>query len=79
MLCKRNPDFSVSYAQYPLMALFWIVVILLAVWLLSNLFPKNQTSPVTGAESPLAILQQRYARGEISKEEYETIRQDLER
>lgn len=62
-----------------LMALFWIVVILLAVWLLSNLFPKNQTSPVTGAESPLAILQQRYARGEISKEEYETIRQDLER
>ena len=61
-----------------LMALFWIVVILLAVWLLSNLFPKNQPSPTTGAESPLAILQKRYARGEISKEEFETIRHDLE-
>lgn len=61
-----------------LMALFWIVVILLAVWLLSNLFPKNQTSPTTGAESAHDILRKRYARGEISKEEYEAIRHDLE-
>lgn len=61
-----------------LMALFWIVVILLAVWLLSNLFPKNQTSPTTGTESALDILRKRYARGEISKEEYEAIRHDLE-
>lgn len=61
-----------------LMALFWVVVVLLAVWLLSNLFPKNQTSPTTGAEPALDILRKRYARGEISKEEFEAIRHDLE-
>jgi putative membrane protein len=50
-----------------LMALFWIGVILLVVWGLSNAFPGRQQAVEPGAEE---ILKRRYARGEISREEY---------
>lgn len=68
------------------MFLFWLAVIALGIWLLSALFPKA-TNAVTGsasgqpgdpAELPLTILKQRYARGELSKVEYEEMRHDLE-
>jgi putative membrane protein len=39
----------------------------------------NTSTPDSPRETPLEMLQARYARGEISKEEYETIRQDLQR
>ncbi len=68
------------------MLIFWIVVIALAIWLLSRLFPRvnhnSSSGPVTQhddrSEAPLEILQQRYARGELSKTEYEEMRHDLE-
>jgi putative membrane protein len=69
-----------------MMVLFWAVVIGLAVWLLSLLFPRaahsspaNGTPQQTGAlVSPTEILKQRYARGEITKEQFEQMRRDLE-
>lgn len=61
------------------MGLFWIVIIGLSIWLLSKIFPQNQGSQSTGGETPLDILKRRYARGELSKEEYEAIRVNLER
>ena len=63
------------------MALFWIVIIGLGIWLLSNLFPKNNASSQSiesGGESAVEILQRRYARGELTKEEYESIRYEVE-
>jgi putative membrane protein len=68
-----------------LMLVFWVAIIALAIWLLSNLFPQTtDTSPIPFAtqhndspESPLDILKRRYARGEISKAEYEQMRHDL--
>jgi putative membrane protein len=62
------------------MILFWVVVIVLAVWLLSSLFPKrgntnNQENSTR--QSALDLLKERYARGEISKEEFEPMRHDL--
>lgn len=56
------------------MALFWIGVVLLVVWGVSALFPTNGRS---GGQTALAILQQRYARGEISREEFEQARNVL--
>jgi putative membrane protein len=57
------------------MALFWVLVILaivaLAKWLSSN---RNGGS----TRRPLDILQERYARGEITREQYEQMRRDLE-
>jgi len=49
------------------MALFWIGAILLIVWGVSRLFPTQQ--PNVGPNA-LEILKQRYARGEISREEF---------
>lgn len=50
-----------------MMALFWIGVILLVVWGLSNAFPGRRQAAEPDAEE---ILKRRYARGEISREEY---------
>lgn len=65
-----------------LMLVFWLVVIGLAVWLLSSLFPRTTDAfrkrKGDSSESPLEILQQRYARGEISKVEYNEMRKDLQ-
>jgi len=49
------------------MALFWVGVILLVVWGLSNAFPSQRQAAEPDAEE---ILKQRFARGEISREEY---------
>jgi putative membrane protein len=38
----------------------------------------NQMGPTQNRETPLEILKARYARGEISSEEYERMRRDLE-
>lgn len=66
------------------MFLFLVIVIGLSVWLLSALFPRPDSgshqsglNQLTGQESALDILQKRYARGELSQSEYETMRQEL--
>jgi putative membrane protein len=62
------------------MVLFWAVLIVGAVWLARGLFPNGQHS-LASATRPEAsaddILKQRYARGEISKEQYDQMRRDL--
>ena len=64
---------------YIFMALFWLLIIGGGIWLLSNLFPKNNNQTTQpGRETALDILKQRYARGEINKEAYESMRYDLE-
>lgn len=63
------------------MILFWAVIVGGSIWLLAAIFPRISTFPKSGTASddtPLAILKQRYVRGELSKEEFETIRHDLE-
>jgi len=52
---------------------FWIVVIGAAVFLFQA--PAGRT---TERETPLDLLQRRYAAGEISKEEYEERKRTLE-
>ncbi len=62
--------------------LFWALIIGGIVWLVSSFTsnravsnpPANTTSV---PESALDILQKRYARGEITKPEYEDVRRDL--
>jgi putative membrane protein len=57
------------------MVLFWVPVIFgivaLAKWL-------SSTRDGGSARRPLDILQERYARGEINREQYEQMRRDLE-
>lgn len=63
------------------MLLFWGVLIALAIWLVSLLFPSakgrsddgNQASP-----SAEEILKARFARGELNSEEYQEMRHLLQ-
>lgn len=57
------------------MLLFWALVIGGIVWLFSNLRPR-ETARVP--EDPLDILRRRYASGEITKDQYEEMRRDLQ-
>ncbi len=38
----------------------------------------NQTRPAQTSQTPVEVLKARYARGEITREEYEQARRDLE-
>lgn len=63
------------------MILFWIVILGGGIWLLATIFPRTHSASNSNAQTnddPLVILKQRYARGELTKEEFETIRHDLE-
>jgi len=65
------------------MLLFWGGLILLAVWLVRVIFSGGQNHrsqmkapPGDGLDAG-EILAQRYARGEITREQYETMKQDI--
>ncbi len=62
------------------MLLFWIVLILVIAALAKWIFGKPADSPHAAprGESALDILKERYARGEIGKEEFEQKKRDLE-
>ncbi len=59
------------------MMVFWwglVIVLVLAVfkWF------QGQNAPTTNKESALDILKKRYASGELSKTEYETMKKELD-
>ena len=62
------------------MWIFWLValglVVGLVVWLISRANRPTITQSSSGAAA-LEILKKRYARGEITKEEFEQMKQDL--
>lgn len=63
------------------MFLFWGGLILLAVWIIGNLFPTTPTQPPAGSDHPPTaqeILNQRYARGELTPEQYQDMRHTLQ-
>ena len=59
------------------MLLFWGLLIFGAVWLVKVLFGDNPRPLAGNTRTPREILDQRYARGEISKAEYDQILSDL--
>ena len=73
--------YGMGFGGFIWMILFWVFIIGGSIAFLAVIFPKignssgNRPEP---AEDPLTILKQRYARGELSKDEFETIRHDLE-
>jgi len=60
------------------MVLFWVLVVLGIVALLRWLGLGGTGGRETARKTPLELLQERYARGEIEREEYEQKRRDLE-
>lgn len=62
--------------------IFWIVLIALIIWVViqfsnRNRNQSNQSTNIVEKETPLDILKKRYAKGEITKEEFERMKNDL--
>ncbi len=60
-----------------IMIVFWGLVIWGIVALVRGVSSRNNTGSSASAESALEILKRRYARGEITKQEYEERKKDL--
>lgn len=68
------------------MALFWVAIVVLAIWLVGKLLGSTGGAMTTRSElqnlpQPLnanEMLKQRYARGEITKEQFEEMRRNIE-
>ena len=56
------------------MVIFWGGLIAFIVWGITKLSRRNGSTP---KRDPLDITKERYAKGEISKEEFEQIKKDL--
>lgn len=62
------------------MALFWLLLIGLAVLVVRLLFQSGSSGRNNHAHTPtsaLEILEQRYARGELTREQYQQMREEL--
>lgn len=57
-----------------LFVIFWGVVIALVVWGIKKTTERGDTNE---KKNPLDIAKERYAKGEISKEEFDKVKKDL--
>ena len=58
-----------------MMLLFWAAVIIFVVWLVREISGRYNEKP--NSNSALEILKERYAKGEINKEEFEAKKKDI--
>lgn len=56
-----------------MMIVFWVLFIALLVWIVREIGGRNSKS----SSNALDILKERYAKGEIGKEEFESKKKDL--
>ena len=60
------------------MLLFWVFILGGGVWLAQTLAHSSGSGSIPAqGESPLDILEKRYSRGEITKEQFQEIKRDL--
>lgn len=57
----------------------WIVLVAVAVALVYYIFARNKTNSGLTKGSPMEILKKRYAKGEISKEEFDRVKKEIEK
>ncbi|MFY9396746.1 MAG: SHOCT domain-containing protein [Desulfomonilia bacterium] len=60
--------------------IMWILILLVIVLVVSLFIRTSRRAPAAyepGRETPLEIIKKRYARGEISKAEFEEMKKDL--
>jgi putative membrane protein len=75
-----GPGMGLGIWGWVLIALLWGGLVAFAVLLVHTLFPHTRspsTQPSDREPSALEILELRYARGELSREEYELMKQTL--
>jgi uncharacterized membrane protein len=59
------------------MLVFWVFIIVLAVLLVKGLFNSNSNRSRDNDRTATQILDERYARGEITQAQYQTMLKDI--
>ena len=63
-------------------SIFWLLLLGVIIWavisFVNNSRNRDQNSNFPGQESALDILKKRYAKGEITREEFEQMKRDLQ-
>lgn len=57
--------------------IFGLIILAIIIWLVIRVINQNSSQKQTDNRSALDILKERYARGEISKEEYEEKKKNI--
>lgn len=60
-----------------MMILFWGALIFFIVWIVGGIKGRNTSDKTHDSKSALRILEERYAKGEINKQEFEEKKKDL--
>ena len=58
--------------------IFWLIIVIFGIWLALITINRNRKTDHTHSQSPIDILKERYARGEIRKEEFDIMKKDLQ-
>lgn len=66
--------YPMGFGSIP-MIIFWVVLIALVVWVVSAIVKPGQAD--TESQSALEILKQRYARGEITDQQFDEMKRNL--
>lgn len=56
--------------------LFWFIVLIVGIFLVLHLFKSHEAS-TNQKDAPIDIVKERYAKGEITKEQFEQLKKDL--
>ena len=57
---------------------FWLVILIVIIWVIVNQLNKGkQGSQLSQSESTLDILKKTYAKGEMTKEQFEQMKKDI--
>ena len=54
-----------------MMIIFWAAIILAIVWIVKEVGGRNNSDKTRHSKSSIEILEERYAKGEIDKKEFE--------
>jgi len=69
--------FSLGLGGGIMMIIFWVAIILFIVWIVKEVSGRNNSNKPRHGKSALEILEERYAKGEMDKKEFEEKKKDL--